>query len=299
MATEAQVWQALSEVADPEIPVVSLVDLGVVRDVRVEHDRVHVGFTPTFLGCPALEVMRDELAAKVIELGAEPDIEVIRDDSWSTDRITPEGREKLRAAGFAPPAPRSTGETTLLQLQTGTFRCPLLRLDRHEAREHLRAHPLPLDPLLQLVSTAVRAVQDPVMRTAPVSTRPCSCHDAGRRGLRKRELCFVDADCCRVATAGDRYLQGDRSARIRAVRVPVAEAQILPFTAEVIPLWKQEEEEIRALVPPSQLATRAEELADALSEVNVALLEIHIATQRNDGLRRYSRSSAAPPPRVA
>ena len=76
-------------------------------------------------------------------------------------------------------------------------------------------------------------------------------------------------------------------AKIRAVRVPVAEAQILPFTAEVIPLWKQEEERIRALVPPNQLATRAEELADALSEVNVALLEIHIATQRDDGLRRY------------
>jgi hypothetical protein len=75
--------------------------------------------------------------------------------------------------------------------------------------------------------------------------------------------------------------------KIRAVRVPVAEAQILPFTAEVIPLWKLEEEKIRALVPPSQLGTRAEELADALSEVNVALLEIHISTQRNDGLRRY------------
>ncbi len=124
MVTEAQVWAALAEVADPEIPVVSLVDLGVVRDVRVEDGRVHVAFTPTFLGCPALEVMRDELAAKVAELGAEPDVEVIRDDSWSTDRITPEGREKLRAAGFAPPAPRAAGETTLVQLQTATFRCP-------------------------------------------------------------------------------------------------------------------------------------------------------------------------------
>ena len=124
MVTEAQVWEALAEVADPEIPVVSLVDLGVVRDVRVENGRVHVAFTPTFLGCPALEVMRDELAAKVAELGAEPDVEVIQDDSWSTDRITPEGREKLRAAGFAPPAPRAAGETTLVQLQTATFRCP-------------------------------------------------------------------------------------------------------------------------------------------------------------------------------
>jgi hypothetical protein len=75
--------------------------------------------------------------------------------------------------------------------------------------------------------------------------------------------------------------------KIRAVPVPVAEAQILPFTAEVIPLWKQEEERIRALVAPSRLETRAEELADALSEVNVALLEIHIATQRRDGVRRY------------
>jgi ring-1,2-phenylacetyl-CoA epoxidase subunit PaaD len=124
MVTEAQVWEALSEVADPEIPVVSLVDLGVVRDVHVEAGRVHVAFTPTFLGCPALEVMRDQLAAKVAELGAEPAVEVIQDDSWSTDRITPEGREKLRAAGLAPPAPRSAGETTLVQLQTGTFRCP-------------------------------------------------------------------------------------------------------------------------------------------------------------------------------
>ncbi len=164
MVTEAQVWEALSEVADPEIPVVSLVDLGVVRDVRVEHDRVHVGFTPTFLGCPALEVMRDELAAKVIELGAEPDIEVIRDDSWSTDRITPEGREKLRAAGFAPPAPRSTGETTLLQLQTGTFRCPYCGSTDTQAREHLRADALPLDPLLQRLPPALRAVQDDLAR---------------------------------------------------------------------------------------------------------------------------------------
>jgi len=76
--------------------------------------------------------------------------------------------------------------------------------------------------------------------------------------------------------------------QIRAVRRPVTEAEILPFTAEVIPLWKREEESIRALVPPRALVTPAEELADALAEVNVSLLEIHIATQRNDGLRRYN-----------
>ena len=123
MTTE-QVWDALAEIPDPEIPVISLVDLGVVRDVEVDGDRVRVEFTPTFLGCPALEVMRDQMAAKVRELGAQPEVAVITDDSWSTDRITPEGREKLRAAGFAPPAPRSAGPTTLVQLQTKAFRCP-------------------------------------------------------------------------------------------------------------------------------------------------------------------------------
>ena len=123
MTTDA-VWAAFAEIPDPEIPVVSLVDLGVVRDVTVEGDRVHVEFTPTFLGCPALEVMRNALAHAVRELGAEPDVEVIQDDSWSTDRITPAGREKLREAGFAPPAPRAAGPTTLVQLQSKAFRCP-------------------------------------------------------------------------------------------------------------------------------------------------------------------------------
>jgi ring-1,2-phenylacetyl-CoA epoxidase subunit PaaD len=124
VVTEAQVWDALAEIADPEIPVISLVELGVVRDVEVEDGRVRVEFTPTFLGCPALEVMRDQIAAKVRELGAESEIHVIVDDSWSTDRISPEGREKLRDAGFAPPAPRRPGAPQLVQLQRGTFRCP-------------------------------------------------------------------------------------------------------------------------------------------------------------------------------
>ena len=123
MVTEAEVWKALAEIPDPEIPVISVVDLGVVRDVRVEAEQVHVEFTPTFLGCPALEVMRDQMAARIAELGAEPEVEVVLDDSWSTDRITPEGREKLRAAGFAPPTPRDEG-TTLVQLQSNGFRCP-------------------------------------------------------------------------------------------------------------------------------------------------------------------------------
>jgi ring-1,2-phenylacetyl-CoA epoxidase subunit PaaD len=118
VVTADAVWAAFEQIPDPEIPVVSLVDLGVIRSVDVRDGRVHVEFTPTFLGCPALEVMKRSLEATVRELGAEPDVEVVNDDSWGTDKITAAGREKLRAAGFAPPAPR------LVQLQSQVHKCP-------------------------------------------------------------------------------------------------------------------------------------------------------------------------------
>jgi ring-1,2-phenylacetyl-CoA epoxidase subunit PaaD len=118
MVTAEHVWAAFEEIPDPEIPVVSLVDLGVIRSVDVSDGHVHVELTPTFLGCPALETMKRALEEKVAELGAEAEVEVVNDDSWSTDKITAAGREKLRAAGFAPPAPR------LVQLQSQVHRCP-------------------------------------------------------------------------------------------------------------------------------------------------------------------------------
>jgi len=121
--SEERVWAALAKIPDPEIPVVSLVDLGVVKDVHVDGDSVRIEFTPTFLGCPALEVMRDAMAEKVRGLGADAQVDVVLDDSWSTDRITPEGREKLRASGFAPPSPRRAQPLQLVELQRG-FRCP-------------------------------------------------------------------------------------------------------------------------------------------------------------------------------
>ena len=122
--TAEQVWAAIEEIPDPEIPVVSLVDLGVIRDVTVDGEHVRIELTPTFLGCPALEVMRRALEEKVEALGATPEVEVVADDSWSTDRISPAGREKLRAAGLAPPAPRAAGPATLVQLRSKAFRCP-------------------------------------------------------------------------------------------------------------------------------------------------------------------------------
>jgi ring-1,2-phenylacetyl-CoA epoxidase subunit PaaD len=124
MVTLDTVWSALGEVPDPEIPVISLVELGVVHDVRVEGRRVTVTLTPTFLGCPALDAMRRALELKLSALGAEPAVEIEHRTAWTTDRITPVGREKLRAAGFAPPTPRETSAPRLVQLQSRAFRCP-------------------------------------------------------------------------------------------------------------------------------------------------------------------------------
>ena len=124
MVTADDVWAALAEIPDPEIPVISLVDLGVVKGVAVDNGTVRVDFTPTFMGCPALEVMQRAMESKIAALGAVPEVNVQLDDSWSTDDITPKGREKLRLAGFAPPAPRSAGKLELIQLQGGAYRCP-------------------------------------------------------------------------------------------------------------------------------------------------------------------------------
>ena len=97
---------------------------GVVRAVRVTGERVEIDFTPTFLGCPALEVMRSAMEERVRALGGQPDVRVVTADGWTSDRITPEGREKLRAAGFAPPMARPAGAVQLVQLQRGADRCP-------------------------------------------------------------------------------------------------------------------------------------------------------------------------------
>ncbi len=124
MVTADAIWDALAEIPDPEIPVISLVDLGVIKSVEVEGKRVRVEFTPTFMGCPALDHMQAEMVTAIERAGGEAEIRVVLDDSWSTDSISPAGREKLRAAGFAPPAPRRVGGVTLVELQRGAFRCP-------------------------------------------------------------------------------------------------------------------------------------------------------------------------------
>ncbi len=108
--TTDDVWQALQEVMDPEIPVVSVVEMGIIRAVEVTPAGVIVTMTPTFSGCPALDVMRRDVAAAARALGvAEVTVETVLHPPWSTEWISAAGREKLRRFGLAPP-PRHAGD---------------------------------------------------------------------------------------------------------------------------------------------------------------------------------------------
>lgn len=108
--TEGEVWRALSAVMDPEIPVVSVVDMGIIRDVAALPGGVIVTMTPTFSGCPALDVMRRDIKSAVRQLGVDQvTVNVVLHPAWSTEWISEAGREKLRRFGLAPP-PRHAGD---------------------------------------------------------------------------------------------------------------------------------------------------------------------------------------------
>ncbi|MFC4427689.1 1,2-phenylacetyl-CoA epoxidase subunit PaaD [Deinococcus navajonensis] len=121
--TTEQVWTALAAVPDPEIPVVSVTDMGMVRDVTVVEGRVTVTFTPTFSGCPALHVIRDSIGEAVRALGAaEVEVRSTLTPPWTTDWIQEDARERLRQYGIAPPSP--TGDLSLISLDPEPTRCP-------------------------------------------------------------------------------------------------------------------------------------------------------------------------------
>lgn len=99
---EAAVWRALRGVADPEIPVLDIVELGIVRSVAVDDSGVAVTLTPTFAACPALQVIEDDVVAAVHGLGERVRVTTTFDPPWSSDDMTDEAREKLRSFGIAP-----------------------------------------------------------------------------------------------------------------------------------------------------------------------------------------------------
>jgi ring-1,2-phenylacetyl-CoA epoxidase subunit PaaD len=105
-----QAWKAVEDIVDPEIPVVTLVDMHIIRDLEVTGDSVRVIFTPTFVGCPALDMMKKEIRGRLEEAGfREVRIDTVFSPPWSTDLVDEAVREKLRSFGIAPP-PVAAGE---------------------------------------------------------------------------------------------------------------------------------------------------------------------------------------------
>ena len=136
----------LGDVPDPEIPVISVVELGIVRSV--EPDRVVV--TPTYTGCPATQVIERDIRAALDSAGyRHVRIETVLSPAWTTDWITPEGRSKLHAYGIAPPTRRRRG-------------MPAMRLRRDRGDQPLRLDALQVAVALPRLRRAVRPVQMPL-----------------------------------------------------------------------------------------------------------------------------------------
>lgn len=129
---EAEIRAELDELPDPELPHVTLGDLGVIRDVRIEGSRVEARVTPTYTACPATELIVDQVRDVLVRHGAEPAIvELQLDPAWSTDDITERGRARLATASIAPPP--VVGETdivALLDLPVACPRCASIRTRR-------------------------------------------------------------------------------------------------------------------------------------------------------------------------
>jgi ring-1,2-phenylacetyl-CoA epoxidase subunit PaaD len=104
-AREQRIWDALAAIPDPEIPAIGLVDLGVIGKVRIGPEVIHVELLPTFVGCPAIEVMSRLIEERLTELrlAEHVEVEVTFSTPWTSERISDAGRERLRRSGFAPP----------------------------------------------------------------------------------------------------------------------------------------------------------------------------------------------------
>lgn len=121
--TDRAIFEAVGEVADPEVPVLTIADLGVLRGVRHEGDEVVVTITPTYSGCPAMDLIKHEVELTLDSLRLNGRVETVLSPAWTTDWMSDEGKAKLTEYGIAPPTGhRAVGGPVSLSL---TIRCPL------------------------------------------------------------------------------------------------------------------------------------------------------------------------------
>ena len=130
VTNEKQVWDWLNQIPDPEIPVISIVELGVVRKVELNKNEVIVYITPTYTGCPAMNVFEADIISMLIEKGVEkPTIRTVWSPPWTTDWISDDALEKLRVYGIAPPIRGSEDKGVLFSSGPQVVPCPFCRSD--------------------------------------------------------------------------------------------------------------------------------------------------------------------------
>ncbi|MEP2935906.1 MAG: 1,2-phenylacetyl-CoA epoxidase subunit PaaD [Gilvibacter sp.] len=111
---DSELVAILESVSDPEIPVLTVLDLGVIREAILKDNTVHILLTPTYSGCPAMDVISEDLAAAFKAKGLETKIDLVLHPAWSTDWISQAGREKMQAYGIAPPLNETHDKQALL-----------------------------------------------------------------------------------------------------------------------------------------------------------------------------------------
>lgn len=116
-------WQVLAQISDPEMPVISIVDLGIVRAIDLTNDGVVVTMTPTYAGCPATEVIKADIQQALRARGATATIRLQLAPAWTTEWITPAARDALRAYGMSPPCAVSADRGQTLQYRPACPRC--------------------------------------------------------------------------------------------------------------------------------------------------------------------------------
>lgn len=121
---EKQIWKILKEVKDPEVPVLSIIDLGIVRGVKISEDKIEIKITPTYSGCPAMDVISMDIRLKLIEKGFRNiSVQQQLSPAWTTDWMSEEGKQKLKVFGIAPPNPKQQFCSTEM-FQQEAVQCP-------------------------------------------------------------------------------------------------------------------------------------------------------------------------------
>ncbi len=125
-----EIWSILEEVCDPEVPVLSVIDLGIIRDVKLmrtnDEEGIEVVITPTYSGCPAMDVIRMNIRMVLLEHGYKNvQITTVLSPAWTTDWMTEAGKHKLKAYGIAPPNPKQQVCNTRLFAEDEAVPCPL------------------------------------------------------------------------------------------------------------------------------------------------------------------------------